>query len=85
MKVSALRELIREVLQELNETSTTGTGASFTPGVGAQYATPFAFGKKGQKNNAVKFAEKIGYKTVKMKKRPYSTKLIDYLHNENNH
>ena len=28
------------------EMSTTGTGASFTPGTGAQYATPKAFKKK---------------------------------------
>lgn len=84
MKISTLKELIREVLQELNETSTTGTGASFTPGVGAQYATPFAFSKSNKKNQAVKNAEKIGFKTVKKKKRPYSTKLIDYLQNENN-
>ena len=27
------------------EMSTTGTGASFTPGTGGQYATPKAFGK----------------------------------------
>jgi hypothetical protein len=28
------------------EMSTTGTGASFTPGTGAQYASPKAFKKK---------------------------------------
>jgi len=44
MKVSQLKELIKEVLQELNEQSATNAGgASFTPGTGAQYATPNAF------------------------------------------
>lgn len=79
MKISQLRELIKEVMQELNEISTTGTGASFTPGTGAQYATPNAFSKKGGKNNATKYAEKLGYKVAKQKKRPYNTKMFDYL------
>jgi hypothetical protein len=79
MKISQLRELIKEVMQELNEISTTGTGASFTPGTGAQYATPYAFSKKGKKNNATKYAEKLGYKVAKQKKRPYNTKMFDYL------
>ena len=83
MKVSELRKLVKEVLHELNELSATGTGATFTPGVGAQYATPYAFGKKGKKNRATKYGEKLGYKTVKQKKRPYNTKMFDYL-DENN-
>jgi len=47
--------------------STTGGGAgsaSFTPGTGAQYATPYAFRKKGQKANDKAYKE-IGYKNVK--------------------
>lgn len=71
MKISQLRGVIKEVLHELNEISATGTGA--------QYATPYAFSKKGKKNNATKYAEKLGYKTVKTKKRPYNTKMFDYL------
>ena len=77
MKRSQLVAIVQEVLEEL---SSTGTGATFTPGTGAQYATPFAFSKKGSgKNRATKYGEKLGYKTVKLKKRPYRTKLIDYL------
>jgi hypothetical protein len=76
VKKSKLKELVEEVLNEL---SATGGGASFSPGVGVNYATPFAFGKKGQKNRATKFLEKLGYTTVKLPKRPYHTKLIDYL------
>jgi len=83
MKISQLRELIKEVIKEINELNTSGTGSSFSPGLGAQYSTPFAFGKKGKENNATKYAKKLGYKQIKTKKRPYSTKLIDYLNNEN--
>ena len=80
MKINQLRELVKEVMQELNEISATNVGgASFTPGSGAQYATPNAFSKKGKKNNATKYAEKLGYKVVKKKNRPYNTKMFDYL------
>ena len=84
MTKNKLRELIREVLSELQEANVTGGTATFSPGTGAQYATPFAFSKKGRKNRATKYGEKLGYSTVKKKKRPYNTKLVDYLHNENN-
>ena len=83
MKISELKKLIREVLHEMNEISATGTGATFTPGSGAQYATPYAFGKKGKKNKATQYGEKLGFKTVERKKRPYNTKMYDYL-DENN-
>ena len=83
MTRNKLRELIREVLSELQEANVTGGTATFSPGTGAQYATPFAFAKKGRKNKATKYGEKLGYSTVKKKKRPYNTKLVDYLHNEN--
>ena len=79
MTVKELKKLIKEVLLEINEISVTGTGASFTPGVGAQYATPYAFTKGKAKNRATKYLEKLGFKTVKMKKRPYNTKMFDYL------
>ena len=76
-----LTQLIKELLyEELYEISTTGTGASFSPGTGAQYATPNAFAKKGQKTNrATKFLKKLGYKQVERPKRPSHTKLFDYL------
>ena len=50
-----------------SEISTTGGGpgaASFTPGTGAQYATPYAFRKKGQKADDEAYKE-LGYKEVK--------------------
>jgi len=38
------KDKIRELIQKrLKEMSATGTGASFTPGSGENYATPFAF------------------------------------------
>lgn len=79
MKRSQLMELVREVLNEL---SSTGTGATFTPGIGAQYATPKAFGGRGD-NRGTKFLKKLGYTKVQRPKRPSHTKLIDYLQNEN--
>jgi len=48
-----------------NEASMTNSGgATFTPGTGAQYATPKAFSKKGKKQNgATKYIlKKFGYK-----------------------
>jgi len=46
MKKAELVSLVREVMQELDEANVTNVGgASFTPGDGAQYATPNAFGK----------------------------------------
>ena len=43
MKKSEVVGLLREYIKEqLSEVSTTGTGASFTPGTGAQYATPLS-------------------------------------------
>ena len=77
MKRSDLVQLVKEVLQELDEANTTNVGgASFTPGTGAQYATPFAFGKS---NRAKKTLKKQGYKQVSRPKRPSHTKGFYYL------
>ena len=70
MKKSHLVNIIKEVLSEEGNVS----------GAVGPIATPFAFSKKGAgKNPATKVSEKIlGMKTVKPKKYPYSTKMIDY-------
>lgn len=68
MKRSALIKAVKEVIQEM----------STTAGV-AGYQTPFAFSKGNKKNRATKKMEKLGYKVVKQKKRPYNTKMFDYL------
>jgi hypothetical protein len=69
MKHSRLKEIIKEVLDEM---STTG---------GVEYLTPKAFAKKGQKkNSATKFTEKaFGMKTVERPKRPSNTKMFTFL------
>ena len=77
MKKSELVSLVREVMQELDEANVTNVGgASFTPGDGAQYATPKAFGKG---TRAKKTLTKLGYKQVSRPKRPSHTKAFDYL------
>ena len=68
MKRSVLINAVREVIEEM----------STTAGV-AGYQTPFAFSKGNKKNRATKKMEKLGYKVVKQKKRPYNTKMFDYL------
>ena len=79
MTRSQLVQLVREVMQELDEANTTNVGgASFTAGAGAQYATPFAFGRS-TKNRATKTLTKQGYKKIKRPKRPSHSKLYDYL------
>lgn len=64
---------------QTNEASTTSSGgASFTPGTGAQYATPYAFSKSKKKpNKATKFMYKLGYKPAPSIPNRKS-KVIDY-------
>ena len=77
MTRSQLVQLIREVMQEINEANVTNVGgASFTPGNGAQYATPKAFGKG---TRAKKTLTKLGWKQQQRPKRPSHTKAFDYL------
>lgn len=90
MKKSDIHKIIKEVLKEMSVTgggggaAPVGGGATFTPGQGENYATPFAFSKKGQKKNtATKEAESQGYKEVKRPKHPSHTKLFDYLEEQN--
>ena len=79
MKKSELVSLVREVMQELDEANVTGGSATFTPGSGAQYATPNAFSKSNKANRATKLLKKLGYKKVERPKRPSHTKGFDYL------
>lgn len=76
MKRSELVSLVREVLEELQEANVTGGTASFNPGSGEQYATPFAFGKG---HRAMKVSKNMGFKKTKRPKRPSNTKMFDYL------
>ena len=76
MTRTKLRELVREVIQELDEANVTGGTATFTPGDGMNYATPTAFGKA---TRAKKTLTKLGFKQVSRPKRPSHTKGFDYL------
>jgi hypothetical protein len=53
---------------EIDEISSTGGSATFTPGTGMNYATSFAFNKnKKAKGTAAKYYYKLGYKPVPKK------------------
>ena len=77
--VKALRNRLRTYLRTehpdeyakikgIDEASVTGGSASFTPGEGAQYATPYAFNKdKKAKGTKAKYYYKLGFKPVNNK------------------
>lgn len=79
MTRSELVSLVKEVMQELDEANVTGGTATFTPGTGAQYATPNAFSKGGKVNRATKLLKKLGWNKEERPKRPSNTKMFDYL------
>jgi hypothetical protein len=67
-----MKKRIREIIKKvLNEMSATGTGASFTPGSGENYATPVA----GVAPNY--YVKKLGFKLVDPKKLHKQAKGID--------
>ena len=67
-----MRERIREIIKKvLNEMSATGTGASFTPGSGENYATPVA----GVAPNY--YVKKLGFKLVNKNKLHKQAKGIE--------
>ena len=68
MNIEELKSLIRELIKtELEEGSTTGTGASITTGDSEAYATPMAFRGKGKKskNRGLEQSKRLGYIPVK--------------------
>ena len=66
-------DLYTGIKNQLEEVSVTGGSASFTPGTGAQYATPFAFNKnKKADGTARNYYYKLGYKPV-----PKKIKILD--------
>ena len=61
-----LKNIIKERVKQMMETSSTGTGgATFTGGEGAQYASKYSF-KKGTNEKGVKnpYYYKLGFKAV---------------------
>jgi len=89
--VKALRNRLRTYLRTehpdayakikgIDESSVTGGSASFTPGEGAQYATPHAFNKdKKAKGTNAKYYYKLGFKPVDMDKVRKQSKGTDYI------
>tara|TARA_B100000035_G_scaffold279822_1_gene259671 strand:+ start:324 stop:530 length:207 start_codon:yes stop_codon:yes gene_type:complete len=67
MSIEELRSIIRELIKvEIEEGSTTGTGATFTAGAGEAYATPNAFrGKRSKKNRGLEQSKRLGYIPLK--------------------
>jgi len=67
MNIEELKSLIRELIKtEIEEGSTTGTGASITTGNSEAYATPNAFrGKRSKKNRGLEQSKRLGYIPVK--------------------
>jgi hypothetical protein len=76
------KEKIKELIQKrLKEESATGTGASFTPGAGEQYATPNAFNpNKKAKGTAHNYYYKLGFKPVNQKALNKAAKGIEVKH-----
>jgi hypothetical protein len=64
-------DLYSGIKNQLEEVSVSGggvAGASFSPGVGAQYATPFAFNKKKKADGTARnYYYKLGFKPVPKK------------------
>lgn len=59
---------IKSQLEEISVSGGGTAGASFTPGTGEQYATPFAFNKnKKAKGSASNYYYKLGFKPVPKK------------------
>ena len=72
-------EEYKRVLRLKEQSSTATGGDAFAGGEGAQYATPFAFRKKGKKSPSI-YYYKLGYKPVpKIKPKSYDIKkLFEY-------
>lgn len=77
-----LDKLKEIVLNKLKEASATGSGpgaATFTPGSGAQYATPFAFNPNKKAKGAQNiYYYKLGWKPVDAKKLHKQAKGIEH-------
>ena len=74
-----IKELIRKKLKEISATGAGASAGHFSPGAGAQYATPFAFNPnkkaKGAKNI---YYYKLGWKPVPAEELHKQSKAIDH-------
>lgn len=74
-----LRELIRKTIKEMSATGAGAGAGTFTPGTGAQYATPNAFNPNKKAKGAQNiYYYKLGWKDVPTKKLHKQSKTIDH-------
>jgi len=79
MKKKQLREIIRKVVTEISATGGGTAGASFSPGAGGQYATPFAFNpNKKAKGTSRNYYLKMGWKLVNKEQMRKQAKGMEY-------
>jgi formiminotetrahydrofolate cyclodeaminase len=79
MKKKQIKEIIKKVISEMSATGGGGAGASFSPGAGEQYATPFAFNpNKKAKGTAHNYYLKLGYKPVNKEQMRKQAKGMEY-------
>ena len=75
-----VKELVRKRLKEMSATGGGAGAGHFTPGEGAQYATPYAFNpKKGAKGAQNIYYYKLGWKPVDVKKLHKQSKTVDHV------
>ena len=76
-KKDKIKDLVNKRLKEM---SATGTGASFTPGTGANYATSTVFNpNKKADGTAHNYYYKLGFKPVNREKLRKQAKGVDYI------
>ena len=79
LKETQLRELIQKKLQEMSATGAGAGAGSFTPGAGAQYATPYAFNPNKKAKGAQNiYYYKLGWKPVDAEKLHKASKTLDH-------
>ena len=74
-----IRELIRKSLEEESATGSGAGAGTFTPGAGAQYATPYAFNPNKKAKGAQNiYYYKLGFKPVDAEKLHKQSKTLDH-------
>lgn len=74
-----IKEIIQNKLKELSATGAGAGAATFTPGTGAQYATPYAFNPNKKAKGAQNiYYYKLGWKPVPAEELHKQSKVIDH-------
>ena len=76
---NSLKELVYKRLKEMSATGGGASAATFTPGEGANYATPFAYNpNKKAKGTAHNYYYKLGFKPVNAEELHKKAKGIEH-------